>query len=145
MDDHTIRVAAGWIYRNRDRAQWWTPFVITPANPDRSAPAHTITEAFQIFEALSQKGLLREDGQMNVPDSTPISKYRINWGSIKEFKEYAALSWPDRTFPRWFLDFLEAWHKVLIAAVILIFTAFFQSIFSKFGEDSYSWIANLFK
>jgi hypothetical protein len=140
MDDRTVRIAAGWIYKKKDGPDWWTPFVLTEANPDTSAPRHSVQDAFRIFDALKEKEFVKEDGEISLPDDKKIPKYVLNWGNLVDFKTFAALSWPDRYLPEWLLKFFLAWKTLLVAAGVLVVTAFFQSFFGKLGEHVFEFI-----
>jgi hypothetical protein len=140
MDEKAIKLAAAWIYRNKDAPDWWTPLVLTDINPDKTALKHSIQDAMRIFDALKEKEFIKEDGSSQLPHGQTIPRYSINWGKLPEFKKFALLSWSERYLPQKLYKFLISWKMFLIACGILIGTSIFQGFFGKFGESTFAVI-----
>lgn len=143
MDERTIKVAAGWIYKRKDAPDWWTPLVLTKVNPDRSAPHYDSQDAFRIFDALKDKGFLKNDGEVDLPDGKKLPRFKIKWANIREFKSFAALSWADRYLPESLLKFWISWKTYLVVAGTFVVSVFSTNIFGKVSEDVYAWLKTL--
>jgi len=136
MDEKQIRLAAGWIYRKRHTGYWTYPILARDFRADKFLVSLglSIDEARAVFQALEGKEFLRKmDGQFQTLENFKLQKYEINWAKIAEFKEYATLSFLDRHLPSGVIKFLEYWHTLLVACLILIVTSFFQGFFGEVG------------
>jgi len=140
MDDRTIKIAAAWIYKNKNAPDWWTPLTLTEINPDKTAPKHSIQDAFRIFEALKEHEFLKDSGTSPLPNNQTIQCYAINWAKLSEFKKYASLPWFERHLPERLYKFICSWKMFLIACAILIGTSFFQGFFGKLGESAFGFV-----
>jgi hypothetical protein len=56
-------IAAEWLWSHRGKNLWWTPNVLTQANPDPTSPKLEVVEAVSIFRYLEEKGLVFSSNQ----------------------------------------------------------------------------------
>ena len=128
--DLVAKRASLWMYRKREGVSWWTHQVLTPANPDLSNPHLSLPQAQEVFRLLAEKGFLHYLGDL-VSGSQSVPAYAISSEKLKEFKKFAGLGW---WYWDWFVKLKGKFPGLLWASLILIVTAFFQSLFGKFGE-----------
>ena len=138
MDEEVIRQAAKWIYRNKDTPDWWTPLVVSEVNTDQSCPKLTVQNSFRVFQALKEKELMVEAGELQTQNGN-LPKYAFNFGKLEEWNEYISLGWYERKVPAWLRNLISKWRGFLLACLLLILTSFFQAVFKEAGSDFYDW------
>ncbi|MFN7564582.1 MAG: hypothetical protein ACK5TH_22610 [Prosthecobacter sp.] len=137
MNEKIFKEAAHWIYRRKDGPDWWTHLVLTELNPDAPKKPLSEQESRRVFEALAEQQLMVEDGSRQIGTEI-VPQYKFSFGKLKEWAELADLNWFESTFPTWLIRFFIQWKNLLIAALIIILTAFLETCAEKAGEAVYN-------
>ena len=142
-EEKQARLSSSWIYRNRDKPDWWTHLSLTQVNPDPTAPKLDDGLADRVFSFLYSKDYLTRIGKFDVSKTESIPVYSINPLKIREFRRYADLPRWYRWTPGWILSIWPKFRLLFITSGVLIATSFFESFFGKWGDSLYNWIAGV--
>jgi len=97
-----LQQAAKWMWDHRGQNTWWRSQVLTPQNPDPTAPQLTLVEAESIFRLMEEKKLIFPSRHS---DGTIV--YLINEVKISEWSE--------------FLKGMSPFHRFVLQPLLKIF------------------------
>ena len=120
---------------------FWTSLVLTGKNYSDNNLGVDRETADAIFSLFVEKGFFYYLGDIQTVGGETVPAYGLNVVSIESFKRFSDLPCYIKYFSESTLNLFRRFRLLFYGAIVLIVTAFFESIFSKFGECFANWLA----
>lgn len=113
MNELLLVECAQWLYTNRDKAGWWTPYVLTEHNPDKTNPNVNLDVSYEVFAELIRRRLVTHQivgaNDSQIPAFVFLDKREEEWRELIGKKGF----WELKGLPAIKWLFLKTWLVVL--------------------------------
>jgi len=135
MDEKTLKLTAGWIYRNRHTGYWTYPILVAEISDRQEIRSLSLSQddASEVFAALEKRGYMRKEGGEIAIGGASFQKYRIEYLALRELKKFSEIPFYYFLSESW-IYYLEKYWAWFVVCIALIITSFLDGFVGKLGE-----------